>query len=197
MVAVDCFFGVLSPWAYLAGDRAERIAAAHGFAHRWRPVDLGRLFAETGGVALPQRHPSRQAYRLQELARWRDRLGVPLTLHPKHWPTAGGPASAAIAAAEAQGLGAGRLAAAVMRAIWAEERDIGDAATLDAVIAAAGIDPAALDRAAGAAAVQAATDEAARRGVFGAPTWAVGEALFWGQDRLDFLDRHLARLAAA
>jgi 2-hydroxychromene-2-carboxylate isomerase len=196
MAGIDYFFSLASPWAYLAGDRLERIAAARGAAVTYRPFAIGKVFEATGGVPLPKRHPARQAYRLQELARWRDGLGMPLTLHPAHWPPKNDDAAVALCAAAAAGRDPGPLAQALLRAVWAEERDIADAATIDAILAAGGVDPAALDRAAGAAAYAAHTEKAIRRGVFGSPFYVVGDEMFWGQDRLDLLDRHLARLAA-
>lgn len=193
MTRIDYYFSVQSPFTYLAGDRLERIAAARGARIDYKPIDTGPVFAATGGVPVARRHPARLAYRAQDLLRLARASGLPFNLHPAHWPTDAAPASASVAAAALAGADAGGLAQAVMRAVWAEERDIAEPATLAAIVAATGIDRAALDLDAGAAACDANSAEAIAKGVFGSPFYIVGEALFWGQDRLDALDLHLAQ----
>jgi 2-hydroxychromene-2-carboxylate isomerase len=193
---IDYYFTPISPWAYLGSQRFEDIVRRHGVRVRVKPVDYGTIFPATGGLPLAKRAPARQAYRLQELARWRTYLGVPLTLQPRHFPVPDALASGTILAAAALGHDALGLAHALLRALWAEERDISDEATVAEIAAGLGLGGSALVAHARspevAATFAAATQEALARGVFGAPTYAVGEALFWGQDRLNFLDRVLA-----
>ena len=144
---------------------------------------------------LGKRAPQRQAYRLMELKRWREHIGVPLTVQPKFFPVDANPAALAIVAAAPSGAEAQmRLAGAMLRALWAEEQNIADPATLRAAAAQAGLDGDKLLAAAPGAKAQfdAFTQEALARGVFGAPTYVYRDELFWGQDRLDFLDRALA-----
>lgn len=197
MKTVRYFFSPLSPWTYLGHARFVDAARRHGATVLLRPVDLGRVFPVSGGLPLPKRAPQRQAYRLHELARWRDHAGVPLNIHPKHFPV---PADAAARTIVAADLAAGTdaalaLAGAVMRAAWAEERDVSDPATLEAIVAAQGLDAAALAARAddAARAYDAYTAEAIELQVFGAPWYQVGDEPFWGQDRLDFVERTLAR----
>lgn len=196
---IDYYFSLISPWTYLGARRLEQIAARHGAAIRPMPVDFGRIFPATGGLPLAKRAPERQKYRMMELIRWRDFLGVPLNLQPKHFPAAERQAAlATVAVRQAHGDEAAlKLAHAVLGAVWAEERDIADPATLEQLIDRVGLGGAATLKAAGAPDVAAAYDadiEAAlRRGVFGAPTYVYRDELFWGQDRLEFLDRALAR----
>ena len=83
---VDYYLSLNSPWTYLGHDRFMAIAASAGARVRLWPVDFSVIFPQTGGLPVPERSPQRQTYRLQELARWRDFLGVPLELHPAHWP---------------------------------------------------------------------------------------------------------------
>ena len=83
MATIDYFFGTISPWAYLAGDRLERIAAARGASIVYRPLDVLQLFDRTGGVRPEARHQSRLDYRAQELPRWADYLGIPLNVTPR------------------------------------------------------------------------------------------------------------------
>ena len=195
MVQIDYFLSPVSPWVYLAGMRPAEIAARHGARIVLRPVDPGTLLARTGGTPLAQRHESRQTYRLQELRRWSARLGTALVPKPRHFPTNPAPASYALIAAQAAGGGdLFALLAGLGRAVWAEERDIAEDAVIRDCLSAAGFDPALADRGllAGAEAYGANLEEAVARGVFGVPFFLVGDEGFWGQDRLDFLDAHLA-----
>jgi 2-hydroxychromene-2-carboxylate isomerase len=192
---IDYYFSPISPWTYLGHARFGAIAARHGAEIRCKPVDFGKVFQASGGLPLGQRPKQRQAYRLFELERWRDFLGVPLTLHPKFFPA---PAELAcrliLAAPEAQQF---RLAGAVLRAVWAEERNIADAECLRAICAENGLDGTRIiAEAQGEAAAKRFADltaEAIERQVFGAPTYLFRDEPFWGQDRLDFLERALAK----
>lgn len=196
MAHIDYYFTPLSPFAYLAGDGLETIAAKHGASVAYKPVNAGRLMEAMGGLPVPKRHPSRQAYRLQELPRIAKRAGLPINLHPAHWPTDQSRAAAAIIAAE-DGVGdQSALARAIARACWAEEKDIADQAVVDAALVEAGFDPAAIDYEMGAARLEPNTDEAMEKGVFGFPFYIVDDGeKFWGQDRLVYLDDHLAGVA--
>jgi 2-hydroxychromene-2-carboxylate isomerase len=196
MAHIDYFFSTLSPFTYLSGVQLHDIATRTGASVTYRPMDIMALFARTGGLPPKDRHPSRQAYRLQDMERRARRLGLPLTLKPAFWPTNPAPSSYAIIAA--QNAGGGDLAGLVHafgRAIWAEDRDIAQEDVVRDCLTAAGFDPAlASSQMAQAAETYAANlDEAERRGVFGAPTYVVDDGqVFWGQDRLEDLELHLA-----
>jgi 2-hydroxychromene-2-carboxylate isomerase len=195
IVQIEMFFSTVSPWVYLAGLRLEEIAARHGADIRYVPLDAGALFARTGGQALADRHESRRAYRLQELRRWSAHLGMKLDVQPMYFPVNPAPSSYAIIAA--QKAGGGDLAGlihAFARAVWAEGRNIAEDEVVQDILAAHGYDPKIADRYMLAAAETYVSnlEEAVSRGVFGVPFYLVGEEGFWGQDRLDLLDRHLA-----
>jgi len=192
---VDYYLSLNSPWTYLGHERFMAIAAKAGAAVRLWPVDFSVIFPSTGGLPVGKRSPQRQAYRLQELARWRDFLGVPLNLHPAHWPADDGVATGLVMAARDDGLDAARLAGAFMRAVWAEERDIGDEATALAIAAEQGVDGAPLLARVADRLAQRDRDsrDAIEKGVFGAPSYVIGDQIFWGQDRLDFVERALGR----
>lgn len=195
---IDYYFTVVSPWSWLGHDRLVEIAARRGASIAVKPIDLGRIFPVSGGLPLAKRAPQRQAYRLVELARWRDHLGVPINLQPKFGASSGLLAERwTLAAAEQGSHSALALAGAIMRARWVDERDIADEPTLVAIAAAQGLDAGALAARAGAPEItvrqDALTQEAIDRQVFGAPTYIVDGEMFWGQDRLDFLDRKLAQ----
>lgn len=196
---IDYYASLNSPWTHLGAARIEALAAQHGATLRIYPVDFGTIFAGSGGLPLPKRSPQRQAYRLQELARWRDALGIPIQIHPKHFPHNELPAAACVIAVR-ETIGdapAVRLAHRVLKAVWEEDKDPADPATLAALVAdvgldaqkvmALGADPQWLERR------KADTEAALARGAFGAPFYIIGDDMFWGQDRLDFVARRLAR----
>lgn len=194
---VDYYFTPASPWTYLGHQRFEAMAERHSAAIRYKPVDYGKIFAVSGGLPLGKRAPQRQAYRLVELERWRKLVGIPLTVKPKFHPVASDLSSQLIVAAEHQTGRPGPLAFALLRACWAEERDIADGATLTAIAGAQGFDGPALLAAARspevAARYEQLTQEAIERQVFGAPFYIYKDEPFWGQDRLDHLERALAQ----
>lgn len=196
MKTIRYYMAPQSPWTWLGHDRLIAIAKRHGAAIDLRPADLNRVFPVSGGLPLAKRAPQRQAYRLVELGRWSKFLGVQLNLHPKYFPVAGDDAAKLIIAArETGGDEAGlKLAGALLRAVWVEERNIADAAALRAIASECGLDPAALESAAEAAAriYDRNTEDAIEASVFGAPWYEYRGEPFWGQDRLDFLDRALA-----
>ncbi|RVV99122.1 2-hydroxychromene-2-carboxylate isomerase [Mesobaculum littorinae] len=199
MPKIDYFFSTLSPYAYLAGDGLERIAARHDATIVYKPLDLAQLFPRTGGTPVGDRHPARLEYRAQDLARSARKVGLPLAVAPAHWPTNAAPSSyAVIAAQRAVEAGAdgdvGALVRAILAACWAEERDIAEDDTIRDCLARTGFDPALADSGllAGAETYAANLEEAAARGVFGAPFYITpDDARFWGRDRLEDLDLHL------
>ena len=195
---VTYYMTVVSPWTYLGHDRFVALCAKHGASVDQKPVDLGRVFPVSGGLPLKQRAPQRQAYRLVELARWQAQLGIPLNAQPKF--AASGADLAArwtFAAIEQDPERALAFSGAVMRARWAEERDIADSATLAECALASGLPAETVGARAGAAEIaaryDAATQEAIDRQVFGTPWYVVDGEPFWGQDRLDFVARKLAQ----
>jgi 2-hydroxychromene-2-carboxylate isomerase len=194
---IDYYFTPVSPWTHLGHERLRAMAREHGAVIRPKPIDFGRVFSVSGGVPLKQRPVQRQAYRMFELARWRDHLGIPIVLEPKFFPAASDLAAKAIIAAASHGVDKQMdIAGAILRACWEEDRNVADAATLEAIGNAQGIDGAALLAAAAAPAAQstfdALTQEAIDHQVFGAPTYLIDGEPFWGQDRLEFIARKLA-----
>lgn len=197
---IDYYFAPQSPWTYLGHQRFQDIARRAGARIQVLPMDLGKIFPRSGGLPLPQRAPQRQAYRLVELKRFADWLGLPLNLHPTYFPVPGDAAARLIlaVAASQDSDAAMQLTGAVLKAVWAEQRNINDAATLAQLLAECGLAAGALEEAQGAAVQQryeAATQQAFEAGVFGAPSYVVDGEIFWGQDRLDFLERRLAGAA--
>jgi carboxymethylenebutenolidase len=193
---VDYYFAPQSPWTYLGHARFAAMVQESGAQVRVLPVDLGQVFPVSGGLPLAKRAPQRQAYRLLELERFARHLGLPMVVQPRFFPVDANPAALLITAVDrADGTAAAmRLSAAVFAAVWVQERDIADAATLAALLAECGLDAARLDasKSPEVAAVYAANTQAAiDAGVFGAPSYVVDGEMFWGQDRLDFVERKL------
>lgn len=195
MPQIDYYFSTISPFTYLAGDRLERIADSHGATITYKPIDIMQLFARTGGTPVGERHPNRQAYRLQDIRRSAAAAGVPINPKPMFFPANAAPSAYAIIAAQKAGGGdIGGLVQAFLRACWAEEKDIADEGVIRAALEANGFDPALADSGLlmGAETYGANLEVAVARGVFGSPFYIVGEEGFWGHDRLDHLDMHLA-----
>jgi 2-hydroxychromene-2-carboxylate isomerase len=191
MKVVDYYFSPVSPWTYLGHARFAGIAARNGALVKAKPVDYGVIFPVSGGLPLGKRAQQRQAYRLVELKRWRDHLGVPLTIQPKYFPADGTQAACLIAGAdEAKKMD---IAQDVLSAVWVREENIADAEVLKSIAGRHGIADAKSAIETGKAVYESNTQEALARQVFGAPTYAFNDELFWGQDRLDFLERALAR----
>ena len=195
MAHIDYFLATISPNCYFAGTRPAEVAARHGATLTYRPLDIMALFSRTGGVPPGQRHPSRQEYRLMEIERTGRKLEMPVHLKPTHWPTNPAPSSYAVIAAQKEGGGdLAALVASLTRACWAEQKDIADDGVIKACLKEAGFDPGLADSGllSGAMAYEANLEDAVNAGVFGAPFFVTDDgARFWGQDRIDDLDRHL------
>ena len=196
-LVIDYYLAPQSPWTYFGHARLVQMAKQAGATVRIMPVDLGgQIFPATGGLPVGQRSPQRQAYRLVELQRFSHFLQMPFNLKPKFFPVAGDDAARMIIAVDQHdGVdSAMKVCGAVLAAVWVQERDIADASVLQAILQEQGI---AADRwqAALAPAAQDAymayTRQAMDAGVFGAPSYVVDGEIFWGQDRLEFLQRRL------
>ena len=196
MREIDYFFTPVSPWTYLGHPRFAAIASIHEVKVNILPCDLGKVFSVSGGLPLRERSQQRRDYRLIELRRWSGYLGTPINLQPKHFPVSPGPASQLIIAADLQYGTPEALALAwsCMRACWAEERDISDEPTLAAIARECSLDPERLARSRAEAGTRydRNTEHAMRLGVFGAPWYVYAGEAYWGQDRLDFLERAIA-----
>jgi 2-hydroxychromene-2-carboxylate isomerase len=204
MTELSCYYSLSSPWAYFGGPKLQDVVRRHRVKLVLKPYDFQEVVPRTGGVPLRTRPEPRRTYHAQELDRWRQYLGMPLNLVPKHYPQDGKPAGWnkpagwMVIAAQERGLDAPLLSHALLRALWAEERDTSDPSVRMTVANENGLPGAELVAAETSAPVQtlykAYSEEAERLGVFGAPTYVLNGARYWGQDRLDFVDRALERL---
>ena len=199
MSQLDFYFSTISPYTYLALPRFRALVEARGLAVTWKPLDIMALYARSGGTPVGQRPQARQDYRLADIARQAKRAGLPIHVQPAHFPTNAAPASYAIIAAQkaAAETGSGDLPGlveAVLRACWAEQKNIAEDAVITAALEAAGFDPglAMSGLFTGAEIYGRNLEEAVVAGVFGAPSFVTEDgAVFWGQDRLDDLADHL------
>jgi 2-hydroxychromene-2-carboxylate isomerase len=196
-VAIDYYFSLVSPWAYLGHGEFLKLAERHDAAIAYKPVNLGKLFPDSGGLPLARRHPLRQAYRIIELQRWREKRNLPLVLRPKFWPFDQSLADCAvIAVAQNHPEQVGIFVALAFRAVWVEEQNLGDAGVITAILASLGLPAKDLlvqsKSDATAATYDSNVAEALKAGAFGSPTYVVAGEPFWGQDRLDMLEEMIA-----
>lgn len=191
----EYYFAPQSPWAYFGHARLIALAKQYDVQIEMKPIDLPKVFSVSGGLPLAKRPPQRQAYRLIELKRWSAHLGLPLNPQPKFSPVSGDPAAKLIIATKlAHGTDAAlALTSTIMHAFWADDKNIMDADTLAALANAAGHDGNALMKSSETTSVQNEydqfTNDAMAASVFGAPWYVVDGEAFWGQDRLDFVER--------
>ena len=198
---VDYYMTLTSPWTYLGSAPFSEIAARNNVTVNIKPCKFGPIFEQTGGLPLPKRSPQRRAYRMMELKRWREVRGVPLNLEPKYFPCDDTVATRLVIAAKLRGEDAHRLSLELGRAVWEREESLTDPDTISSAARRAGLDAAGLRAGSPSDAELDAlhaqfTQEAVTAGVFGAPSFVLpsGE-IFWGQDRLELLERALKQLA--
>lgn len=193
---VDYYFSLISPWAYIGHSPFMEIVRRHQVEVHYKPVFLGRVFAETGGLPLAQRHPARQRYRLVELQRWREKRRLSFNLQPKYWPFDVNRADRFAIAIIMSGRDPAPFLERAFAAIWEEDRDLNDSDVIAELAKQSGLDsPSLMNIALGDAteAIYALNLENAVAGdVFGSPSYVLNGEVFWGQDRLDLLDDALA-----
>lgn len=191
---IEFFFDVGSPYSYLAATQIEAVAERAGADVRWRPFLLGGVFKETGND-LPARVAQKARYMVGDLLRWANHYGEPLRF-PSRFPLNTLKAQRALAAvARAQPERVRELALGLFRAYWVDDQDVSQPEVVARVASGCGLDGEAI---VGEAETQEVKDllrgwtgEAVGRGAFGAPSMFVGDELFWGNDRLDLLERKL------
>ena len=189
---IDYYFSLSSSWAYIGHRPFMEIASRHGVAVNYKPIFLGRVFAETGGLPLPQRHPARQRYRLVELQRWREKRALGFNLQPKFWPFDVNLVDRLVVAVVAANKDPDAFMRRAMAGIWEEERNLADPLVMAELAEAAGLDSSSLLEAARGTMTEAVyalnLENAVAADVFGSPAYVLDGEVFWGQDRLDLLD---------
>jgi 2-hydroxychromene-2-carboxylate isomerase len=192
---VEFFFDFGSPYSYIAYKALPAIAAAYGAQIDWRPMLLGGVFKATGNHS-PVEVPAKGKWLNLDLQRWAARYGAAFRSNP-HFPINTLVLMRGAAGMQLRGMDFPKYVETVFHAMWAEPRNLGDQEELAAVLRQAGFDADAFGSLVNDAEVKERlkknTEEAVARGVFGAPTFFVGEDMFWGQDRLDFVAEALAK----
>lgn len=189
---IDYYFSLQSPWAYIGHAPFVRLVSAYDLKVNYRPVLLVDLFAETGGLPLAKRHPMRQRYRMIELQRWRDKRGLNFHLQPAHWPFNARLADGVVIAALESGLDPELFLQRAYPAVWEQQLNLADAATLVSLADAAGLPGQQLVERSGAEAISATYEQnrqdALSADVFGSPGYVLDGEVFWGQDRIELLE---------
>ena len=195
--SIDYYLTLVSPWAFLGHDRFTKMAAENNATINVIPANYGKIFAETGGLPLAKRSEQRRSYRLMELARWREETNVPINIHPKFFPASDQIAALMVTLAKQKEGDAVDLARRFLKLVWIDEGNIADEATAIEVANQAGFNGEELLKESQSPEIKALyennTNEAIERGVFGAPTYIIDDELFWGQDRLQFVEKALKK----
>ena len=193
---IEYFYSLASPFSYLGSKKFQSIAKNYNAEIVEKPCDLvGGIFSKTGGIPVPQRSPQRQKYRLDELKRWSEFLNIKINIKPKFFPPTDPhiPARYTIAA-NLLGIKV-FFGHELLKKLWIEEQDISDEKNIELTSKQFKIDFKELSSLAKSEKVLKIyadnTEEAIKKNVFGAPTYIFNNELFWGQDRLEFLERAL------
>ncbi len=193
---IDYYFSLISPWAYIGHRHFVVVARRHDAAIVYKPVPLSEVFSETGGLPLARRHPARQAYRMVELQRWREKRRLAFHLAPKFWPFDADLANRAVIAVVAAGADPADFTQKAFDGVWENQQNLADAAVLAGLLRETGFDPESTLAKAGSEEIRAAYErnrlDAIEAGAFGSPCYVLDGEVFWGQDRLDLLDDALA-----
>jgi len=188
---VDYYFSFQSPWAYIGHSLFREVARIHGLKVNYKPVVLVDLFSETGGLPLMKRHPVRQRYRMVELQRWRDKRGLKFHLQPANWPFNARLADGVVIAADEAGLDPEPFMRRAFAAVWEDQLNLADPATLIELAVASGLPGKRLVERSGADEISAAYEknrqDALAADVFGSPVYVLDGEVFWGQDRIELL----------
>ena len=196
MATIDCYFYGASPFTFLGHRALQDVAAKHGAAIAWKPVNLMDIWALSGAVPPGQRPPVRQRYRLIELQRIAQMRDVTLNLKPKHFPVDMTLADSCVIALIDDGADPAAYMDRAFRGVWQDDADMSDEAEIASRLKASGFDAAAIIEAAkgeAIAAIRAANTQAAiDADAVGVPAYVVAGEVFWGQDRIDFIDHALA-----
>ena len=189
---VDYYFTMLSPWAYIGHAPFMEVVRRHDVTVTYKPISLSDVFAETGGLPFGKRHPARLRYRILELQRWREKRGLKFNLHPKFWPFAVETADRFAVAVAAAGHDPDPFLRRALAAVWEEEQNLADEATLTKLANAEKLPGAELlseaMREQTKAKYEQNTADAIAIEIIGSPSYVLNGEVFWGQDRLDLLD---------
>jgi len=189
---IDYYYASMSGYAYLGEQRLQKIADETGSILNYKPINIAKVFESSSTTAPFKQSEQRLSYRLKDMQRTADFLGLPINPKPKHWPTPVVLSSCTIYAAIELGAKAHDISFAILKAIYQEEKDIAEPETIRNILQTLDLDVAAVETLASSDEIktkfESATQEAIALGVFGSPTYVLdGKELFFGQDRLEML----------
>lgn len=197
MKKIEYYYSHVSPWTFLGHQRLRKLAEKHDAEIDFFPVTLSKIFPVSGGLPLAKRAPQRQEYRMWELKRWPEFLGIELNIEPKHFPVDDSPSAKIAGLVKQKGSDIGGLSMGFLSAVWVEERDITDPDTLISITNVSGFDGQALYEEslteAGDRVLEENTQAAIDANVYGSPFYVLNGEPFWGQDHLELLDWTLSR----
>ena len=190
---IEYYYSVASPYAYMGIDRFQDLVKKYSLEVLEKPFDLvGKVFPETGGVPVPKRHPARQKYRLIEIERFGKKNNLKINKQPKFFPPADPHKAALFTIATIKNGQSLNFGKEVLTKLWADEQDISQDLVLENICNKLNINFSELKKQAETEEIKniylSNSQEAIDKGVFGAPSFIFDDELFWGQDRLDFLE---------
>ena len=199
MIKVDYFMSHGSPWTFLGHNRLNKIVKKFNVQLNMYPVNYGEIFPISGGLPVSKRPLQRQKIRLQELRRWAEFLNIDLIPEPKFFPSKSLLPSLLIIAAKIKKTNKDfELASSIMNALWVKELNIDEENSLKNIMDNLELDSEDLLSFAKSQECESIFKEytkiAIEKNVFGAPTFIIDDQIYWGQDRLDFIERHLLKL---
>lgn len=195
MTQIEYYFSLLSPWSYLGHSRFNTIAKTHNIRVIFKPIPMFDLFAETGGLPANKRHKTRQAYRIMELKRFREKLAIPLTLKPAYWPYDATLAHSIIFIMIDNDYNPMDFIQKAFEACWSHEKDMTTEETNTEILESLQLDTALIKEAKKINLAKRHEDnfrDAIAANVFGAPSYVWKDEVFWGQDRIELLEDALS-----
>lgn len=200
-IQIEYYFTCISPFTYLGHRAFLATASSAGATVNFKPIKLGKVFANSGAKPVPERPQCRQDYRLLEIERWARKRDLAVNVKPAHFPTDPGLADRCVIALQQAGTDPGAFVQRVLAGCWADEQDIADEAVVRAILEDLQLDAdatlAAADSGTVADLYERNSDDAVAHGVLGAPAYMVNGEQFWGQDRIELLAETLASKAGA
>ncbi|MEP0944624.1 MAG: 2-hydroxychromene-2-carboxylate isomerase [Rhizobiaceae bacterium] len=192
---IDYYFAGSSPFTYLGHQAILDVAKRHDILLNFKPVNPAGVWKESGSVPLPQRTPTRKRYRFLELQRIAHMRNLPINLEPAHFPVDPTLADCCVIVLGMQGKNPADYMNRVFSAVWTQEANIADETAIAELLTESGFEPAAIIEAAKSNEVAEMrhlyTEEAAGNDAVGVPAFVLNGEVFWGQDRIEFIDHAL------
>ena len=190
---IDYYYTLMSPWAYFGAPRFYELQTKYGFAIKHLPLDIMKLFPLSGGEPLGKRADQRKAYRMMELKRWHKKLNMPINFTPKYFPPSDVSRASCMILSLTDPEKQNIFSFCLLKYVWVEEKDIGDENNLREICNNLDLDFEKLIKKSNEKIefYNSLAERAAKINVFGSPTYVIEGEIFWGQDRLEFLEEYI------